>query len=328
VITKAAIYHQETFPLLCQRDREDLALIAQLNPEYVAASFVGSANDIRKIRDCLRANGNSEIKIISKIERPVALKNLDEIIKETDSIMVARGDLGVEIPPNEVPVAQKDMIARCNKEGKAVIVATQMLESMTEQSRPTRAEANDVFNAVLDGADAVMLSGETSVGKYPVQAVKYMDTIAATAEKYIPERKIGYYTSPNGGVGQAIGHAVATVVDEFYSNKYSGKILVISDDASEVLQISKYRAGIPIVVLTSSLRVAREANMIWGARSIHAEEIAGKDLETRISAAVGKVVDLGLLQESDHVIIVSSSMVVKNKKGGLWMGVYSVSSFL
>jgi len=163
--------------VITPKDREDLKFIATLNPEWVASSFIGKAADVEQVRAALKEFGNDQIKIISKIERPSALVHLDAIIEVTDAVMVARGDLGVEIDTWDVPVAQKEMCRKCNAAGKPVIVATQMLESMTTAPRPTRAEANDVFNAVLDGADAVMLSGETSVGKYPVDAVRIMDNI-------------------------------------------------------------------------------------------------------------------------------------------------------
>ena len=140
------------------KDEEDLKFIAQLDPEYIAASFIGTGDDVRTVRARLAEYGNSDIKIIAKVERPVALKNLDDIIRESDALMVARGDLGVEIEAWDVPKWQKEIIKRCNRESKSVIVATQMMESMCQNSRPTRAEASDVYNAVLDGADAVMLS--------------------------------------------------------------------------------------------------------------------------------------------------------------------------
>eukprot|EP01126_Amoeba_proteus_P052180 TRINITY_DN6279_c0_g1_i2.p1 TRINITY_DN6279_c0_g1~~TRINITY_DN6279_c0_g1_i2.p1 ORF type:complete len:439 (+),score=91.93 TRINITY_DN6279_c0_g1_i2:96-1319(+) len=174
--------------VITPKDERDLRLIAELNPEYVASSFIGSAADVLKVREMLSSFGNSSPRIISKIERPVALQNIDEIIEVTDGIMVARGDLGVEINTWDVPTAQKMMCKKCNAAGKPVIVATQMLESMINSSRPTRAEANDVYNAVLDGADAVMLSGETTIGKYPLEAIKVMDDIVAEAEKHLPRR--------------------------------------------------------------------------------------------------------------------------------------------
>ncbi|MHA2128432.1 MAG: pyruvate kinase, partial [Promethearchaeota archaeon] len=154
-----------------EKDVKDLELIAELDPEYVAISFVSDGSDVLHVKRILENFGNDNIKLISKIERPIALDNFDEILEVSDGIMVARGDLGVEIDPDKVPLEQKEMIYKCNKEGKPVIVATQMLESMINAPIPTRAEANDVFNAVFDGSDAVMLSGETAVGKYPTNAV-------------------------------------------------------------------------------------------------------------------------------------------------------------
>lgn len=185
--------------VVTKKDAKDLEFIAtQLDPEFVAASFVGTGEDIQKIRSHLHNAGNPNIKIIAKIERPVALENIDDIIRESDAVMVARGDLGVEIETWDVPVWQKEVIFRCNRESKPVIVATQMLDSMMVNARPTRAEASDVFNAVLDGADAVMLSGETSVGKYPVEAVKVMDEIVRTAQDHIPKHDPRKFHSKHG----------------------------------------------------------------------------------------------------------------------------------
>jgi len=173
--------------VITEKDAKDLKFIAELDPEYVACSFVGTGDDLRQIRKHLADAGNSNIKLISKLERPVAVENVDDIIAESDAVMVARGDLGVEIDCWDVPIVQKEVIRKCNKESKPVIVATQMLDSMIENARPTRAEASDVFNAVVDGADAVMLSGETSVGKYPVETVKVMDEIVHVAQDFIPK---------------------------------------------------------------------------------------------------------------------------------------------
>jgi len=260
---------------------------------------------------------------VSKVERPIALKNLDEIIEESDCIMVARGDLGVEIPPQEVPSWQKDMITRCNKEGKVVICATQMLESMTGTSRPTRAEASDVFNAVLDGADAVMLSGETAVGKYPVEAVKYMDTINASAEKFMQTllpKPAHYYDSKKPSITQAVGHSASIIADEFKRNQYTGKLLVLAGECNDVLNISKYRPEVPILAFTNDLRIARELNLVWGTRSIY-EEVTGADIEERARVAIQRACDVKLLKDTDHVIVATST---GNKNSGLWVGVYDV----
>ena len=161
-----------------EKDIKDLEFIARINPDFVAISFVSGGDDVLTVKKMLENYGNSEIKLISKIERPIALENFDDILEVSDGIMIARGDLGVEISPDQVPIRQKELITKCNKEGKPVIVATQMLESMINTPVPTRAEANDIYNAVIDGTDAVMLSAETAVGKYPVNAVEFMNKIA------------------------------------------------------------------------------------------------------------------------------------------------------
>ncbi|GAB4316822.1 MAG: pyruvate kinase [Promethearchaeota archaeon] len=309
-----------------EKDEEDLALIAQLDPEFVAASFIGSARDVEKVRECLHENGNKDVKIISKIERPVALKNLDEIIAVSDGLMVARGDLGVEIPPYEVPIAQKTIVRRCNREGRPVIVATQMLESMTTQSRPTRAEANDVFNAVLDGADAVMLSGETSVGKYPVEAVRFMDDIVSTAERFMPQRDPDYYDSSSQTEVETIGHACFTIANEFHDLNWPGKILAVTDSGYTARMISKYRPGLPIVALTANLRTARELNLVWGVRAVYSEDVVGANLEERAINAIVRAFSMGLLATEDHVVVVSSSMI--DRSWGTFTGVYDVGKVL
>lgn len=312
-----------------KKDKEDLAFIAKLNPEYVAASFIETAKDVEAIRDCLKQNGNTSIKIISKIERPRALDFLDEIINASDALMVARGDLGVEIPCNNVPVAQKEMVRKCNKAGKSVIVATQMLESMTTASRPTRAEASDVFNAVLDGADAVMLSGETSVGKYPEEAVKYMDSIVHTAEKYCVPHDPDYYDPTKNEkhqITEAIGNSCYHSVHHFIQSNYSGKVLCLTNDGVNVQMISKFRPELPILAFTTNIRVAREMNMTWGTRTIFKAEFPARDLEEYACNAVKLAFEKELLKEEDHVIVVSDS--VTKMRHGVWMGIYSVSEII
>ncbi|KAL6050493.1 Pyruvate kinase [Balamuthia mandrillaris] len=313
--------------VITAKDQRDLKLIAELDPEYVAASFIGTAEDVEKVRKCLAEYGNPKIKIISKVERPVALKNLDAIIQASDAIMVARGDLGVEIPAWDVPQAQKDMVAKCNREGKPVIVATQMLESMTTSSRPTRAEANDVFNAVWDGADAVMLSGETSIGKYPVEAVKIMDKIVEAAEKRMPKRNPDDYDSSRQGKIETIGHSCFTLAKEFGEINYTGKIIIIDNDTFLTRMITKYRPFLPMLTFTQDLRTARELNLAWGIRSFYCPELSViPSFERRAMAAIKEAAGLGMLVPEDHTIVVSQSTLIPGS--GAFTGVYSVRKVL
>jgi pyruvate kinase len=170
-----------SMPCLTEKDKKDLEFALDQNVDWIGLSFVRSSNDIRELKDII-ANEKNKAKVIAKIEKPEAIKEIDDIIEETDGIMIARGDLGVEIPYQNVPLLQKNLIQKCRRHAKPVIVATQMMESMISNITPTRAEVNDVANAVLDGADAVMLSGETSVGKYPVEVIKTMSNIVKEVE--------------------------------------------------------------------------------------------------------------------------------------------------
>eukprot|EP01128_Nolandella_sp_AFSM9_P002719 TRINITY_DN130_c2_g1_i1.p1 TRINITY_DN130_c2_g1~~TRINITY_DN130_c2_g1_i1.p1 ORF type:complete len:494 (-),score=124.14 TRINITY_DN130_c2_g1_i1:221-1594(-) len=253
------------------KDVKDLVLIAELNPEWVAASFIGTADDVMKVKRELEKNGNTDIKVISKIERPVALKNIDAILAVTDGVMVARGDLGVEIPTWDVPAAQKMLCNKSNKLGKPVIVATQMLESMISSARPTRAEASDVFNAVIDGADAVMLSGETSVGSYVVEAVTNMDQIIAVAEKHITLRNPRDFNSPHIGATETLAHGFYSMTKVMTGEGVSGKGLIVTGGPSAYVarMVSKYRPPIDIIAVTHDIRTARELNLIWGIRSLY-----------------------------------------------------------
>jgi len=301
--------------VITPKDRDDLKFIAELNPEWVASSFIGSAKDVECVRAHLKEYGNEDIKIISKIERPSALDNLDEIIETTDAIMVARGDLGVEIDTWDVPVKQKEMCRKCNKAGKPVIVATQMLESMTTSSRPTRAETTDVFNAVLDGADAVMLSGETSVGKYPVEAVKIMDAICGTAEKHLARKKPESLQSTHVGMTETTAMGCFTMAQEWQQIGWTGKVVVVTGPPSGYVarMVSKFRPPLDIITITDHLRTARELNLVWGVRSIYDSVLKGiNDMESRNKQALKKSLELGLLKMEDHVIIISRSLLGKH----------------
>lgn len=312
--------------IITEKDKKDLELIAKLNPEYVAASFIGNGADVEKVRSCLRDFGNTDVKIMAKVERPGALDCIDEIISASDAIMVARGDLGVEIPTWGVPAAQKDIVRKCNREGKPVIVATQMLESMTLAQRPTRAEASDVFNAVLDGADAVMLSGETSVGKFPVICVKTMDSIVGEAERFMESRNPDHYDSANPGNAELMGHGCFTMAKQFNAQGISGKIVTIATTGYSTRMVSKYRPNIPILAFTANLRAARELNVVWGVQSIYSPLVTGDSVEEKARNAIKMGLDLDLIDKNDHVIVVASSHLAPSS--GVFSGIYSVNDLL
>ncbi len=288
-----------------EKDIKDLELIAELDTEYCAISFVSDADDVLHVKKILENYGNRRMKLISKIERPIALDNFDAILEVSDGIMVARGDLGVEIDPDQVPLWQKQMIYKCNREGKPIIVATQMLESMITNPIPTRAEANDVYNAVMDGTDAVMLSAETAVGKYPLKAVSYMNKIAFTATENMPKRKPDQYDSDRLTHTQVLGHAIHALATEMQELNFRGKIMVITRSGLGARMIAKFRPPLPIIAITPHLRSARELNMVWGVQPVYIDshDFFELDAEELIAQSVKNAVDSGVLYENEHVII-------------------------
>ncbi|MFX1498134.1 MAG: pyruvate kinase [Promethearchaeota archaeon] len=311
-----------------EKDIKDLEFIAQLNPEYVAISFVSNGDDVLTVKKLLENYGNSEIKLVSKIERPVALDNFEQILEVSDAVMVARGDLGVEISPDQVPIKQKELIYKCNKEGKPVIVATQMLESMVNTPIPTRAEANDIFNAVIDGTDAVMLSAETAVGKYPINSVEYMNKIATTASQHAPLRSSDNYDSDRLTHTQTLGHAIHSLAKEMEQLNFRGKILVITRKGFGARMISKYRPPLPIIAMTPFKRTARELHLVWGVQPIHIENIDffNLDAESLIEESVKFGVEIGILDENEHVIILLVSRKFQTR--GNLVGLYYVGEIL
>jgi pyruvate kinase len=311
-----------------EKDVKDLEFIAKLDPEYVAISFVSGGDDVLHVRKILENYGNSKIKLISKIERPVALTRFDQILEVSDGIMVARGDLGVEIDPDKVPLWQKEMIYKCNREGKIVIVATQMLESMVSNPIPTRAEANDVYNAVMDGTDAVMLSAETAVGKYPINAVKYMNQISKTATENMPKRIPDEYDSDRLTHTQTLGHAIHALAKEMQDLNFRGKILVITRRGFGARMIAKYRPPLPIIAITPFKRTARELSLVWAVQPVHIENIDFFNMaaEEIIEQSVKHTVEIKLLDENEHVIILLVSR--KFERRGNLVGLYYVSEIL
>ncbi len=245
-----------SLPSLSVKDRQDLLFGIDQGVDYIALSFVRTARDIETTRSFV-AKAGAKIPIIAKIEKPEAIENLDEIIAAADGIMVARGDLGVEMSPEQVPLLQKRIIRACNEAEKPVITATQMLESMIENPQPTRAEASDVANAILDGTDCVMLSGETAVGKFPVQAVEVMARIAASAETQLAPRPPDQHI---GGIDESIAHAACRAAQE----QQVRAIVTFTQSGSTALLVSKHRPSADIIAPTPFERVARRVSLYWG----------------------------------------------------------------
>ena len=273
-----------SLPALAEKDKADLKFGCEVGVDYIAASFIRKASDVAEVRRVLDENGGENIKIISKIENQEGIDNFDEILELSDGIMVARGDLGVEVPVEEVPFMQKMMIRKCNAVGKPVITATQMLDSMQKNPRPTRAEAGDVANAILDGTDAVMLSGESANGKYPVEAVRTMATISAKTDEYgVP--KI-FYTHD-----VTITEAISKGAVEAAENLGAKLIVCWTKTGRAAKMIRKYNPSMPIIALTDSDVTARQLALVRGVRAIvvndldNPEHFFNKALEVAASNA-------------------------------------------
>jgi len=259
-------------PSLTEQDVSDLKFGIKMGFDWVAASFIRTANDVLNIREVLEANGGEYIKIIAKIESRDGVNNIESILEVADGIMVARGDLGVEIPPEEVPMVQKTLIQRANLLGKQVITATHMLESMTKNPRPTRAEANDVANAIFEGTDIVMLSGETASGHYPVESISMMARIARRAEssqEYFREIKHTWKRNITNAISIA---ACATAKDI-----NAACIVAVTDSGFAANMVARSRPDSPILALTTSDQVCRQLNLTWGCKPMLVEDITGND---------------------------------------------------
>jgi len=257
------------------RDYEYLAFGLEHDVDYVAISFVRSADDVKEVKAFLAERG-ARVPVIAKIEKHEALEDLDAIVAAADGIMVARGDLGIEIPIETVPIAQKQIIAKCNRASKPVITATQMLESMIGSPRPTRAEATDVANAILDGTDAVMLSGETARGLYPVQAVRTMADIAREAERYYPH--VSLRDRRLEGVEPTIASSIAEAATRASAELRTPYIATGTTTGNTAHQIASFRPQARIVALTPDARVARRLALVWGTESLLIEPYPSFDV--------------------------------------------------
>lgn len=267
-------------PSLTEKDLEDLDFGLKEGVEYIAMSFVRKAEDIQHIISKVRFQ-NSQAQIIAKIEKPEAIEVIDDIIEETDGIMIARGDLGIEIDAEAVPVIQKSIIEKCRMLGKPVITATQMLDSMINNPRPTRAEASDVANAVLDGTDAVMLSGETAAGKYPYEAVQMMAKICRSVET--TSESLFYslnYRKPDWKEKQVV-ESVSYSAVKMAEYVDASVISAISHSGSTARRIAKFRPKVPIIAFTESDIVRHQLALVWGVTSVGVEELFGTDESIR-----------------------------------------------
>lgn len=286
-------------PSLTQKDIEDIKFGIENEFDFIAASFVRKAADVMEIKKILEKHGGQEIKVIAKIENRQGVENIDEILKVSDGIMVARGDLGVEIPVEEVPVVQKMLIHKCYKNGKPVITATQMLDSMMRYPRPTRAEASDVANAIYDGTSAIMLSGETAAGKYPVESLETMARIAEKAESAMDYW--GRFTSMQydmaASVTNAISHATCTTA----LNLKAAVIITVTQSGHTARMISRFRPACPIIVTTTSSRVQRQLSMSWGVIPYLVK--VAESTDEMFDMGVEKALESGLAANGDIVVI-------------------------
>ena len=290
-------------PSLSEKDKYDLDFGISQGVDYIALSFVRKAADVVELKDYLKKNG-ADIPVIAKIEKPEALENLEAILEESDGIMVARGDLGVELSPEEVPIAQKKMIAMANAAGKAVITATQMLESMITNPRPTRAEASDVANAVFDGTDALMLSGETAVGKYPVKSVEMMAKIAVEAEgPALKQQLVRRKKEAPSSFSQAVAFASFAAAGELHARA----VVVFSQTGSTARLVSKLRPSTPIVAFTPLEETKRRLSLIWGVQPFCIE--FGGHTDEMICRGEAALLNNGLAELGDTIVVVSGTKV-------------------
>jgi pyruvate kinase len=289
-------------PSLTPKDRSDLELALELEVDYVALSFVRKAEDVRELRQLIEQTG-SHAEVIAKIEKSEAVDVLDEILAATDAIMVARGDLGVEIGPASVPLLQKRIILRSLQLGKPVITATQMLESMIEHAEPTRAEASDVANAVLDGSSALMLSGETAVGAYPIEAVSYMDRISRAVEP-----SLGYrHQMPDPGEETTVGRAMSNAACDLAEALGARAILVPTATGKTASAVARLRPRRPIVGLTHNRYALQQMALEWGVIPVLLPE--AENVQELWDQAIASARDAGLVDAGDRMVITAGTSV-------------------
>ena len=296
-------------PSVTERDRADIMFGCELGVDAIAASFIRSGAAVDEIRKICTSMGMRNISILSKIESATAVKNFDEILEHSDGIMVARGDLGVEMPPEQVPHIQKTIISKCGNAYKPVIVATQMLDSMTHNPRPTRAEVGDVANAVYDGADCVMLSGETAAGAYPIEAVKTMSAICKETERYLEERQVYHDRGGVRNVNSAIGFAAVEIAD-----RVGAKCIICPTHSGRTARlISNFRPDLPIYAMSPSKQAIRRTCFLWGVFAYKTVEQGS--LSSTLNESLQCAKDEHLVSLGDVVVITSGDPQTSPQQG-------------
>jgi len=300
-------------PVITKKDIDDLKFGLKIGVDYVALSFVGSAKDIIDLRKLIKKfNPKSKVQIMAKIEREQAVKNIKAIIKEVDAIMVARGDLGVEMSPEKVPIIQKEIVRLCLEVGKPVLVATQMLDSMIKSPRPTRAEVSDVANAVIDHTDGVMLSGETAFGQYPLESVKMMNQIIEETEKSTyDDMRPGYFKERSLPITKAISGSVFDLVKDTNAKA----IVAATDSGYTAKMIARYRPDTKIIVLVNSLEILRQLTLVWG---VYPRRMpVCKTMDELIVESIKIVKKEKLVKKGDEIVIVTGQPVGKSQNMNL-----------
>ena len=295
-----------SMPTLTEHDKRCAAWAAKAGVDFVSLSFVRTADDVRELRELLASHG-CRAPIVAKIEKPEALENLDEIVRATDAVMVARGDLGVEIDVAEVPAAQKRIVAKCNRLQRPVIVATQMLDSMQEDPRPTRAEASDVANAILDGADACMLSGETAVGKYPIKSVEMMNRIMIATEKLLKGKKSNPPVHEADSVVLPITQSVVYGAAGIARHVHAKLVVIVTRNGTTAIAKASQRDYIPTVAVSESLETLRRISLLWGVTPLAGAPVDNSQELRDFIGDWGK--REGTLSTGDCVVIVTGTKV-------------------
>ena len=295
-------------PALTEKDIEDAIFAISLDVDWIALSFVRHAEDLMQLRDLIAKHADHKIPIIAKIEKPEAVENIDKIVAHCDGLMVARGDLGVEVPAEEVPLIQKQLVLRAKKARIPVIIATQMMETMIDSLTPTRAEVNDVANSVMDGADAVMLSGETSVGQYPVEVIRQMANILKSVEnsELIQVPQLPPHIRTNRYITKSICYHAANMANEINAKAIS----TLTNSGYTAFQISAWRPSCHILVFTSNKRILTRLSLLWGVRAFYYDKFVSTD-ET-IDDVNGIACKMGYLDVGDMLISLAA-MPMKEK---------------